>query len=131
MQETNQSKSGAAACKHSPVIDLLYTVIQYMSKTRKKERSRRRKKAPVVPMLLSAYNYKILALGVLLVILGFGGMYIEGQQYGIYSLYIAPLLVMTGFILVVIAVFRTDPKLIREDKTRDHSGDSTPTSTSP
>jgi len=82
-------------------------------------------------MLLSAYNYKILALGVLLVILGFGGMYIEGQQYGIYSLYIAPLLVMTGFILVVIAVFRTDPKLIREDKTRDHSGDSTPTSTSP
>ncbi len=82
-------------------------------------------------MLLSAYNYKILALGVLLVILGFGGMYIEGQQYGIYSLYIAPLLVMTGFILVAIAVFRTDPKLAREEETRDQSGDTTPTSTSP
>jgi hypothetical protein len=81
-----------------------------MSKAGKKQRVRRRKKGPVMPMLLSAYNYKILALGVLCVILGFGGMYLEGQQYGIYSLYIAPLLVMAGFILVAMAVFRTDPK---------------------
>ncbi len=68
-----------------------------------------------MPMLLTAYNYKILALGVLCVILGFGGMYMEGQQYGIYSLYIAPLLVMTGFVLVAFAVFRTDPKQAGDD----------------
>ncbi len=70
-------------------------------------------------MLLSAYNYKILAIGVLCVVLGFGGMYIEGQQYGIYSLYIAPLLVMTGFILVAIAIFRTDPKLAAKELDHD------------
>ncbi len=78
-------------------------------------------------MLLSAYNYKILAVGVLCVILGFGGMYIEGQQYGIYSLYIAPLLVMGGFVLVAIAVFKTDPKAEGQDGP-DPTSD-TPTST--
>ena len=80
-----------------------------MSKAGKRQRSRRRKKGPVMPMLLTAYNYKILAIGVLCVLIGFGGMYIEGQQYGIYSLYIAPLLVMAGFILVAVAVFKTPP----------------------
>jgi hypothetical protein len=90
-----------------------------MSKAGKKQRARRKKKGPVMPMLLTAYNYKILALGVLCVILGFGGMYIEGQQHGIYSLYIAPLLVMTGFVLVAVAVFKTDPKQLKEEETTD------------
>ena len=77
-------------------------------------------------MLLSAYNYKILALGVLLVILGFGGMYIEGQQYGIYSLYIAPILVLGGFVVVAMSVFRTDPELLkREEAERKESSEPT------
>ncbi len=75
-------------------------------------------------MLLTAHNYKILALGVLCVILGFGGMYIDGQQHGIYSLYIAPLLVMTGFILVAVAVFKTDPKLLKEEGAADPTKES-------
>ncbi len=60
-------------------------------------------------MLLTAYNYKLMLYGVLCVLIGFGGMYIEGQQFGVFSLYIAPLLVLGGFILVAIAVFRPDP----------------------
>ncbi len=78
-----------------------------------------------MPMLLTAYNYKILAVGVLCVILGFGGMYIEGQQHGIYSLYIAPLLVMAGFVLVAIAVFKTDPAQVPDEtgkeKKKEHT----------
>jgi len=78
-----------------------------------------------MPMLLTAYNYKILAIGVLCVLLGFGGMYIEGQQYGIYSLYIAPLLVLTGFVLVAFAVFKTDPGQMTaetgEEQKKEHS----------
>ncbi len=102
-----------------------------MSKARKKERPRRRKKGPVMPMLLSAYNYKLLALGVLFVILGFGGMYIEGQQHGIYSLYIAPLLVMAGFIFVAVAVFKTDPKLSQQEVKDDQSKETNSSSTLP
>lgn len=66
-------------------------------------------------MLLTAYNYKILLFGILCVMFGFGGMYLEEQQFGLYSLYIAPILVLAGFVLVAISVFKTDPKLIEEE----------------
>lgn len=77
-------------------------------------------------MLLSSYNYKLLALGVLLVLVGFGGMYIEGQQYGYFALYAAPLLVMVGFILVAVGVFRTDPELRKKEKNHDQPSGNTP-----
>lgn len=67
-------------------------------------------------MLLTSYNYKILVMGVLLVLLGFGGMYIESQQYGVYSLFIGPILVITGFILVAISVFKTDPEVLENER---------------
>ena len=78
-------------------------------------------------MLLTAYNYKLMLYGVLCVLIGFGGMYIEGQQFGVFSLYIAPLLVLGGFILVAIAVFRTDPA---HDASEDKPQESTQKSTS-
>ena len=77
-------------------------------------------------MLLTAYNYKLLIYGVIAVIAGFGGMYIEGQQFGIYSLYIAPILVLGGFVVVAMAVFRTDPELLkREEAERKESSEPT------
>lgn len=88
-----------------------------MKKKQKRPYARKRRKGTGAPMLLSAYNYKILSLGVFLIILGFGGMYIESQQYGFYSLYLAPLLVISGFILVAISVFITDPGKKNEIKT--------------
>ena len=60
-------------------------------------------------------------------VLGFGGMYIEGQQYGIYSLYIAPILVMTGFIIVAISIFRTDPNRKPDEESRKDATDNTTT----
>ncbi|MEX0679963.1 MAG: hypothetical protein WD097_01160 [Balneolales bacterium] len=84
-----------------------------MSREKRKNRPhRRRKKRTAAPMLLTSYNYKLLAAGGFCVVLGFGGMYIDGTQYGIYSLYLAPLLVTLGFILVAISVFKTDPALV-------------------
>ncbi len=81
-------------------------------------------------MLLSAYNYKLMALGVLFVLIGFGGMYIEGQQYGFFALYAAPVLVMAGFALVAVGVFRTDPELRRREENHDHPKADTPGSPS-
>lgn len=99
-----------------------------MSKERKRQRYRRRKKGPSEPMLLTAYNYKLLVIGVVCVLLGFGGMYIDGQQYGIYSLYIAPLLVMAGFITVATGIFKTDPAILKEEKENKASSDNISTS---
>ncbi len=76
-------------------------------------------------MLLTAYNYKLLFIGVMCVIFGFGGMYLEGQQYGVYSLYIAPLLVIAGFIVVAISVFRTDPALVPEITAKEQGSEPT------
>lgn len=80
-------------------------------------------------MLLTAYNYKLLVLGAVLILAGFGGMYIEGQQYGIFSLYVAPLLVMAGFIIVAVSVFKTDPKILEaEEKDRVQTPESSSSS---
>lgn len=82
-------------------------------------------------MLLTAYNYKFLLIGILCVVLGFGGMYVDEQQFGIYSLYIAPILVLSGFVLVAISVFITDPKLLEEEliaKTEAENADTTSSS---
>jgi hypothetical protein len=101
-----------------------------MNKDKRKNRARRhKKKGPTQPMLLTAYNYKLLIVGVICVLLGFGGMYLEGQQYGIYSLYIAPLLVIFGFIIVAFSVFRTDPALLSEEPEKESSTESPSTHT--
>lgn len=92
-----------------------------MSKERKKQRYRRRKKGSATPMLLTAKNYKLLIYGVLGVVIGFGGMYIEGQQFGLFSLYLAPLLVLGGFATIAVSVFRTDPELEAGDRSQQSS----------
>lgn len=65
---------------------------------------RRRKEKK--PMVFSALNYKILAVGVLLVIIGFTIMRLENEVYGFISLYIAPVIIMGGYITVVFAILK-------------------------
>lgn len=86
-----------------------------MKKNKRQKRSRRRKKESFKPMLLTSYNYKLLFYGILSIIVGFGSMYIESRQFGFVSLYIAPLLVLGGFAVVAMAIFRTDPQLIEQE----------------
>lgn len=57
-------------------------------------------------MVFSALNYKLLALGLLLVIAGFTAMYIENEVSGFISLFVSPLVIMAGYVTVIIAIMK-------------------------
>ncbi|WP_246068387.1 DUF3098 domain-containing protein [Fodinibius sediminis] len=59
-------------------------------------------------MIFSPWNYKVLALGLLLVIIGFSAMYIENKVQGIISLYISPIVIMAGYVAVIVAILKHD-----------------------
>ncbi len=69
---------------------------------------RRHNKKQSDPMLFSPLNYKLLGLGVLLVIAGFTGMYLENEFKGFISLYISPIVIMSGYITVIFAILKKD-----------------------
>lgn len=68
----------------------------------------RRRRSDGRPMLFSPWNYKILAIGLLLVIIGFTAMYLENEVQGFISLYISPILIMAGYIVVIFAIMKHD-----------------------
>lgn len=70
------------------------------------QRSRRssRTATPKAAPLFSRRNYQFLALGVALVVLGFGIMRAENAVDGVLSLYVAPLLVLGGYAQVLYAI---------------------------
>ncbi len=73
--------------------------------------NRRKKQKNHKPMAFSALNYKILGLGVLLIVIGFTAMRLENEVYGIISLYISPIVIMGGYITVIVAILkREEPK---------------------
>jgi hypothetical protein len=72
---------------------------------------RKRKKKEDKPMLFTALNYKLLGLGILLVIIGFTAMRIENEVYGFVSLYISPVVILGGYIVVIYAILKRDHKL--------------------
>jgi hypothetical protein len=73
--------------------------------------AKRRKKKDTKPMLFSALNYKLMGLGVLLVIVGFTIMRLENEVYGFISLYISPVLLLAGYITVIYSILKRDHKL--------------------
>ncbi len=72
-----------------------------MAARRKKSRKQETK-----PMAFSALNYKLLGLGVLLILIGFTIMRLENEVYGVVSLYIAPVVIMSGYITVIVAILK-------------------------
>ncbi len=76
--------------------------------TQQKKRSRRIKETK--PMLFTALNYKLLGLGVLMVIVGFTIMRLENEVYGFISLYISPVVILAGYIVVIAAILKKDHK---------------------
>lgn len=76
------------------------------------QRSPRRKKVQKLlsekQMLLGPQNYQLLLIAVLSLLVGFGGMYIENEFLGWFSLYVSPLLIIGGFILVVFGIMKTE-----------------------
>lgn len=57
-------------------------------------------------MLFSAWNYKTLVIGFLMVVVGFTAMYIENEINGVISLYISPIVIMAGYITVIFAIMK-------------------------
>jgi hypothetical protein len=73
--------------------------------------AKRRRKKEIKPMLFSPLNYKLMGLGVLLVIIGFAAMRIENEVYGVISLYFSPVVILAGYIMVIYAILKRDHKL--------------------
>lgn len=69
---------------------------------------RNRRIADNEPMFFSAYNYKIMGIAIFLIIAGFTAMYLENEVKGFISLYISPIVVMAGYILVIFAILKHD-----------------------
>lgn len=55
-------------------------------------------------MILSAHNYMLIALGILPIIVGYAIMRIENEVDGFMSLYVAPLLILGGYIEIIYAI---------------------------
>jgi hypothetical protein len=88
-----------------------------------------KRKKDVKPMLFSPLNYKLMGLGVLFVIIGFTAMRLENEVYGIVSLYISPVVILAGYILVIYAILKRDHKLEEESAPASASDKSTASTT--
>ena len=58
----------------------------------------------ITKMVFTAKNYKLLGVALFLLVIGFGGMYIENNFTGWFSLYVSPVLAVAGFITVAFAI---------------------------
>ncbi len=66
----------------------------------------RQRKAARPAMLFDRQNYVLLLLGVLAVVIGYAAMRIENEVDGFISLYVAPLLILGGYLEIVYAILR-------------------------
>ena len=66
-------------------------------------------------MFFSAFNYKLLGIAVLLIVGGFSAMYMENEINGFISLYVSPIVVMAGYVLVIFAIIKHDRQEMEED----------------
>jgi hypothetical protein len=60
------------------------------------------------PMFFSAFNYRLIGLSILLIVSGFTAMYLENEVHGFISLYVSPILVMAGYVVVIFAIMKHD-----------------------
>lgn len=57
-------------------------------------------------MVFDRSNYLVLVLGILLILVGFTMMRLENEVYGFISLYVAPIIIVSGYGTVIAAVLR-------------------------
>ncbi len=55
-------------------------------------------------MLFKSANYLLMALGVLAIVVGFAIMRIENEVDGFISLYVAPLMILGGYLEIIFAI---------------------------
>lgn len=68
------------------------------------------------PMIFNSWNYKVLAVGLLLVIVGFTAMYIENEVNGFISLYVSPIVIMAGYLTVIVSILKHDGSSATSDQ---------------
>lgn len=78
----------------------------------------KRKKRSQKPMAFQALNYKILGVGVLLIVIGFTIMRLENEVYGFISLYVSPVVIMAGYITVAFAILKRQASAVNETSDR-------------
>lgn len=62
-------------------------------------------------MFFTALNYKIMGLGIFLIVIGFTAMRMENEVYGFVSLFISPVVILAGYIIIIFAILKRDHKL--------------------
>lgn len=55
-------------------------------------------------MVFERHNYVLLLVGILVIVIGFALMRIENQFEGFISLYVAPLLILGGYLEIIYAI---------------------------
>ena len=81
----------------------------HMAKSKNKRR-RRQTASPARParrkraMVLSFHNYTLMAIGVLAIVTGFALMRIENEVDGFVSLYVAPVIILGGYLEIIYAI---------------------------
>jgi hypothetical protein len=58
------------------------------------------------PMFFSSFNYKLIGVAIFLIITGFASMYMENEIDGFISLFISPIMIMAGYIIVIFAILK-------------------------
>lgn len=65
-----------------------------------------RKKEDNQPMFFSSFNYKLIGIAIFLITFGFAAMYWENEINGFISLFVSPILIMAGYIIVIFAILK-------------------------
>ncbi len=55
-------------------------------------------------MILTSHNYALMVVGVLAIVVGYAIMRLENRVDGFISLYVAPLLILGGYLEVIYAI---------------------------
>jgi uncharacterized membrane protein len=58
------------------------------------------------PMFFSSFNYRLIGIAIFLIITGFTAMYMENEIDGFISLFISPIMVMSGYVIVIFAILK-------------------------
>lgn len=69
-----------------------------------------RRKEDNLPMFFNSFNYKLIGLAFFLIIAGFTAMYLENEVNGFISLYVSPIVVMAGYVIVIFAILKHNRK---------------------
>lgn len=83
--------------------------------------AKKRKKDEKKPMLFTPLNYKLMGLGLLLLIIGFTAMRIENEVHGFISLYVSPVVIIAGYATVIYAILKRDHKIENGTSTTNSS----------